>query len=103
MTHAIPLTQGKIAFVDDDDAPWLSAYRWRLNSKGYAIRSEYLNGKEVVLCMHRVIMNARKGEYVDHISGIKLDNCKANLRLCTASQNLADRGCSKIHRLGFPV
>jgi hypothetical protein len=51
--------------------------------------------------MHRVITNAGKGEYVDHINGDKLLNVRANLRLCTASQNLANRGLFKNSTTGF--
>ena len=37
--------------------------------------------------MHRVILNAPKGEFVDHINGDPLDNRRENLRLCTKSTN----------------
>ena len=37
--------------------------------------------------MHRLIMNAQKGQISDHVNRIKLDNRRSNLRLCTRSEN----------------
>lgn len=37
--------------------------------------------------MHRVILSAPDGSYVDHVSGDGFDNRKANLRVATLSQN----------------
>ena len=91
MSKQIPLTLGAFATVDDADYDWLMQWRWRLNSKGYAIRSYYENRKEIVLCMHRVILNAQRGQYVDHIDGDRLNNVRANLRIVTPQQNLMHR------------
>jgi hypothetical protein len=38
--------------------------------------------------LHRFIMNAQPGQYVDHISRDTLDNRRANLRICTNAANL---------------
>lgn len=37
--------------------------------------------------MHRLIMNAKKGDYIDHINHDGLDNRENNLRICTNRQN----------------
>jgi len=37
--------------------------------------------------MHRVIMGVKKGLFIDHINSDGLDNRKANLRICTMTQN----------------
>ena len=39
MAQSIPLTKGQFALVDDADFVWLNLWRWRLSSKGYAVRS----------------------------------------------------------------
>jgi len=39
------------------------------------------------LKMHRLLMEPRKGEFVDHIDGNTLNNCLDNLRLCRKQQN----------------
>lgn len=91
MLKQIPLTKGAFALVDDADYDWLMQWKWRLNSKGYAIRSYNVDYKEIVLCMHRVIMDALSGQFVDHIDGNRLNNTRANLRFVTQQQNLQYR------------
>lgn len=84
----IPLTQGKVALVDDEDFGWLSEQKWCFNSQGYSVR-----GRVPQLIMHRVIMERILGEAiplgmeVDHINTNKLDNRRDNLRLATHAQN----------------
>jgi hypothetical protein len=42
--------------------------------------------------MHRLLVGARKGQYVDHKNRNGLDNRRANLRICTQSQNMGNSG-----------
>lgn len=84
----ILLTRSMSALVDDDDFEALSVFRWfavksRANGTYYAKR---MDGKRW-LAMHREIMSAPAGYYVDHINGDGLDNRRANLRVCTNRQN----------------
>lgn len=51
--------------------------------------------------MHRQILNPRRGHIVDHVNGNKLDNRRANLRICTHSQNHANTRLSKANKTGF--
>jgi len=50
-----------------------------------------------IFYIHRIILNAKPWDYVDHINGNRMDNRKINLRLCTNSQNNANKG--KIKRV----
>ena len=82
----ISLTQSQVAFVDDEDYTHLQKYAWRLLTqlgRSYALRSE----ENKTIYMHRVIINAQRGEIVDHIDGNGLNNIRRNLRLVTASGN----------------
>jgi hypothetical protein len=87
----IKLTGGKYAIVDVEDYEKLAQYDWQLyesKSKNlYAFR--YENGKFIK--MHRVIMNAPAGVFVDHRYGDGLDNRKVNLRIVTRAQNQYNR------------
>lgn len=85
----IKLSQGKYALVDDADFDWLNQYKWSYLFSGYAFRTTWPDNKGVY--MHRSILNAKEGEEVDHINGNKLDNQRNNIRLCSRSQNMANR------------
>ncbi|MEN2465930.1 AP2 domain-containing protein [Ornithinibacillus sp. JPR2-1] len=94
----IPLTQGKVTFVDAEDYEWLSKLKWYFRKspkdKGYARR--VANGKTIYL--HRFIINAKPREIVDHINGNTLDNRKSNLRIVSIRENVinsSSRGVSK--------
>jgi hypothetical protein len=87
----IPLTRDQYALIDDEDYEQLSQYKWTLDKNGYVVRKSggRKNPKKVML--HRFIMNAPPGFDVDHIDHDLLNNCRANLRICTRSQNNANR------------
>jgi len=105
MTQQIPLysraQRSLFALVDDEDYENLIDYRYRLNSKGYAIRSHSVDGKEIIVAMHRTIMQPPTGLVVDHIDGNRLNNTRANLRVITQQQNLMNRRVFKNNSTGF--
>jgi hypothetical protein len=84
----IPLSQGKVCLVDDEDFEHLKQWKWHYNNRGYAARLQLINGKYEIFYLHREIVRPHPWELVDHISGDKLDCQKVNLRLCTNQQNL---------------
>lgn len=87
MTKEIPLTQGKVAIVDDDDYLQISLLKWHLSANKYAAHSVRVNGQNKQIYLHRFITNAQSGVQVDHIDGDSLNNTKRNLRLCTNIEN----------------
>ena len=90
--------QGKIkkyTFVDDGDFEWLSKFRWAAHKTrgGLWCAERYLKGK--MQKMHRLILKAKKGQEVDHINRNGMDNRRSNIRICTRSENLINRGIFK--------
>jgi len=86
----IPLGSGLYAYVDAADYEWLSRWVWHTQG-GYAVRWE----KRRTIFMHREIARPPKGKIVDHVNGNRLDNTRANLRVCTHPEN--SRNTSKPH------
>lgn len=87
----IELTKGYKTIVDDEDYELITQWKWSY-FKGYARRTgTLLNGKRKSILLHRLIINAKSGEQVDHKNRNKLDNRKENLRIATASQNAINR------------
>lgn len=96
MTKEIQLTQGKATLVDDEDFEYLSQWKWSV-AAGYARRKK--NNKCILL--HRFIMNAPDNMQVDHVNMNILDNRKSNLRICTKSQNTANRNKPATNTSGY--
>ena len=83
----IELTWDKFAIVDAEDFDRLNKYKWcavQRESTWYA-KTFLLDGTP--LPMHRLIINAPPGMFVDHIDHYGLNNRKPNLRICTNAQN----------------
>ena len=78
---------GRTVLVDPQDYDVLSQHRWHVGKHAYAFRS--FRGRP--LYMHRFLLDAKKGQYTDHINGNGLDNRRSNLRLCTQSENLKNQ------------
>lgn len=87
----IPLTRGMVALVDDADYERVvleGAWHAHAPYKAYWYAWRTRNGtRPKTLGMHRFIVDAPTGMVVDHINHNGLDNRRANLRLCTVSQN----------------
>jgi hypothetical protein len=83
----ILLLRGQTVIIDADDLPKLQAYRWYLDSNGYAYAR--VEGRPVA--MHVYLMGTPKGFHTDHINRNRLDNRRSNLRICTPKDNLANR------------
>lgn len=91
MTREIPLTQGKVAIVDDQDFDLVRPYIWQATTKDgktYYARA-IVEGKQVL--MHRLLTGAAAEELVDHIDYDGLNNTRRNLRKCNFQQSLAHR------------
>lgn len=99
MTIEIPLTQGKVALIDDADLPLVARYKWHVHkvrkvnvTKWYAATAARKpDGNQTQLLMHRLILGANVGELTDHGDGDGLNNRRLNIRLCTIHDNNRNR------------
>jgi hypothetical protein len=96
----IELSNGMVTKVDDEDFIYLSQFNFHFKKQtdprykyGYAYRVIWNKETKTkkALDIHREIMNAKKGECVDHINHDTLDNRKENLRICTHQQNMCNK------------
>lgn len=99
----IPLTKKQNAIVDAADFAYLSQWNWRaqwntFTESFYAVRHEH--PKNTVL-MHRVILGCEPEEEGDHKDRNSLDNRRNNLRKCSKSQNMQNRGPQYNNSSGF--
>jgi hypothetical protein len=84
--QTIPLSQGKVAIVDDADYPLVSDFKWCFRadsdrSGGYALRHIKINGKARKLYLHRQLMESQDGKEVIFLNHDKLDCRRANLKV----------------------
>ncbi len=86
----LPLTNGGVALVDDQDYDLVSRnswYQWRHGGIAYAARSiSASSGRKTVLLMHRYLLGIQSGQgrgtCVEHRDKNGLNNQRANLRIC---------------------
>lgn len=77
-------------FVDTRDYPLVKKYRWWIaKTRHFVYARTKIRGKAV--SMHRLILNLRKRQVVDHMDHNGLNNRRGNLRAATPSQNSANR------------
>jgi len=89
----IPLTQGQIALVDDEDYENLIQYKWQaqINRKKdayYVVRTGGINMAQQILGYYGRML-------IDHKDGNPLNNQRNNLRLCTNQYNQMNRKPNK--------
>lgn len=94
----VQITQGKEVLVSNEDYSEISDYNWSYSaSTGYAVRKGRKNRSEpLTVHMHRVIIDVKANEQVDHINGNKLDNRRSNLRVASVQKNSFNRKKPKV-------
>ena len=91
-------SKGEKFYFDKEDYKLVKDYCWRKDGTGYLVSRERGTGKNMLL--HRLVMNAKDGEVVDHINHDKLNNCKSNLRKCTQGDNVKNTSINKSNTSG---
>ena len=90
-------SKGEEFYIDTEDIDKVKDICWHFVN-GYL--NGNLHGKHALL--HRIVMDAKDGETIDHIGGeeSRWDNRKSNLRVVTTSQNSMNRQLSKNNTSG---
>ncbi len=101
-TITIQLSNGAVALVDEVDRERVHQHRWHQKDNGYVYTTVRINSwtmykdgrrrrKGATLYLSRFLLNPGPKEVVDHANHDKLDNRRANLRICTPAENHINR------------
>lgn len=101
----IRLSNGLVTLVDDEDYDLLVTLgSWNQHTRGYPMC--YVRGSGRIarnrVYMHRFLMGLAVGDrrQVDHINVNPLDNRRANLRLCSWSENQHNKKLQRNNKSG---
>lgn len=87
--------KGLIALIDEEDFERVSQHKWYADfvksDEKFRARSRLSGTVKSAVLMHRFILNAKRGELVDHINMNPLDNRKSNLRKTSKARNMQNR------------
>jgi len=96
------MKHNKECIIDDEDWERISNITWYVH---YNQSNHYVFGwckkTKKYLRLHRVILNAPEGKFVDHKNRNTLDNRKENLRLCNHQQNSYNRSKDYNNKSGY--
>ena len=106
MEIQIELTQGKIALIDEADWDLVRGYRWYAQKGGSTYYAQATisreGGGQRGILMHRLIIGLNNPKiHTDHIDGNGLNNRRDNLRACSRSENMHNRGAYATNMSGF--
>lgn len=91
---------GESFYFDLEDYDKIKKFYWE-NNHGYATAREYNSDNIKYVYMHRLIVDARDDEIVDHIDRNRLNNIKNNLRLTDDTGNARNASISKNNTSGY--
>lgn len=102
----LPLSRGMVALIDDSDFRLVGGRKWyakTFENGTYAAHTEYGSSGRTgrTLLLHRVLMGAKAGEFVDHRNGDTLDNQRGNLRITTNAQNCQNQKLRSNNTSGY--
>jgi len=100
----IPLTQGKVALIDDEDFELVSQYKWYAHKQPYTFYAATMSPRpnRKLIKMHRIICGVFETNIqIDHIDHNGLNNQRSNLRICTKSENMRNRAAQINNTSGY--
>ena len=101
--YRIYFLNGSFFIIDASDFPAVSEFSWSLGKRGYPVAhtSRRAESGHRTFPLHRFLMNPEDGYDVDHVSGDKLDNRRANLRVCSHQQNMFNQKMRSTNSTGY--
>jgi hypothetical protein len=81
---SLPLSRGKCALIDESDVALVSGRRWHAMPSNVTWYARSSDG----VYLHRLLTECPDGLEVDHVNHNGLDNRRANLRVCTHTENM---------------
>ncbi len=93
----LPLTQGKVALIDDEDYERACRLKWRARRDKKTWYAETGPIDEQLVFLHNFILQTPPGYEGEHRDGNGLDNRRKNLRIATRSQNCMNRKGWSMH------
>lgn len=98
---------GNLFWRETADQKWSKRYANTsvgcVGNHGYIVFNLTVDGKRTQLLAHRVVYIMTHGvepNYIDHADGNRTNNHPSNIRSCTASENLFNKGVTKRSRIG---
>jgi hypothetical protein len=85
------LTQGMIAYVDDEDYKKVAQYKWTVSQTHklfYAVRADPIQGTTY---LHRFILEPALEMSIDHIDHNGLNCIRSNMRIVSHQANMINR------------
>lgn len=81
----IPLTQGKVTKVDDEDFEELNKYNWCYSNTYATRRASVADGgsKQPHIYIHKILCPCGPSKVVIHLDGDRLNNQRSNLKAVT--------------------
>lgn len=94
----LPLSRGKVAVIDFSDFELVRGFKYSVKTKKrnfYAVRGARspTTGRATLSSLHRDLMDLKAGDglLIDHIDYNGLNNTRANLRICSNTENSRHR------------
>lgn len=95
------IKNNKIIIDIEDYDLIVNCWIWVNKNRGYPyLMLQFKKNREKCL-FHRIIMNAQKGQIIDHINHDTLDNRKCNLRICKHQENIFNQKIHKNNKSGY--
>jgi len=99
--YGIIYVQNTPFYFDLDDLDIVESRVWYKDKDGYLTHNYFYAGKLCFARFHRIVINAKPNEFVDHINKNRADNRKSNLRTCKRSENMRNRGLLSTNKSGI--